>query len=117
MKIFNDISTRFYDETEAEDILSAFDNVCEALDIHPERWAQIFFLQTFNNIELNVYITNSILLQFVFHTQDKRSNKMLQNLNPYFAPKVLLCVSLAFILISVLQGTSSFYIKVFVPQM
>ena len=43
MKIFNDISTRFYDETEAEDILSAFDNVCEALDIHPERWAQKFF--------------------------------------------------------------------------
>ena len=28
---------RFYDETEAEDILSAFDGVCEALDIHPER--------------------------------------------------------------------------------
>ena len=44
MKIFNDMSTRFYDETEAEDILSAFDNVCEALDIHPERWAQYFFL-------------------------------------------------------------------------
>ena len=28
---------RFYDETEAEDILGAFDGVCEALDIHPER--------------------------------------------------------------------------------
>ena len=45
MKIFNDISPRFYDETEAEDILSAFDNVCEALDIHPERWAQKFFFK------------------------------------------------------------------------
>ena len=33
--------TRFYDETEAEDILSAFDNVCEALDIHPERLKSI----------------------------------------------------------------------------
>ena len=29
--------SRFYDETEAEDILGAFDSVCEALDIHPER--------------------------------------------------------------------------------
>jgi len=33
---------RFYDETEAEDILSAFDNVCEALDIHPERFPDFF---------------------------------------------------------------------------
>ena len=63
MKIFNDISPRFYDETEAEDILSAFDNVCEALDIHPERWAQKFFslklLITLNGICIK---TNSILL-------------------------------------------------------
>ena len=29
--------SRFYDDTEAEDILGAFDSVCEALDIHPER--------------------------------------------------------------------------------
>merc|ERR1712130_404035 len=33
---------RFYDETEAEDILSAFDSVCEALDIHPERFPDFF---------------------------------------------------------------------------
>jgi len=33
---------RFYDGNEAEDILGAFDSVCEALDIHPERLPDFF---------------------------------------------------------------------------
>ena len=64
-----------------------------------------------------IFIKQTVFCYNLFFIQDKRSDKMLQNLNPYFAPKVLLCVSLALILISVLHGTSSFYIKVFVPQM
>jgi len=33
---------RFYDETNVEDVLSAFDSVCEALDIHPGRFNDFF---------------------------------------------------------------------------
>ena len=76
MRILNDISTRFYDETEAEDILSAFDNVCEALDIHPERWAQKFFLlQTFNNIELNMYKKKQYFVINCFSYKTKEATK------------------------------------------
>jgi len=33
---------RFYDETNVEDVLGAFDAVCEALDIHPGRFPDFF---------------------------------------------------------------------------
>ena len=33
---------RFYDETNVEGVLGAFDSVCEALDIHPGRFPDFF---------------------------------------------------------------------------